>query len=176
MVDFNSLNYYQKWTYIVQNIQFAICIIGIISSTFTFVIFLRKRFRKISFCFYARIMALSDGFCLIYSIRHWAALILDQDLDFVSVGLCKLGEYSVFSFSSVSVWLLALIGFDRCLTIIYPNRFPFIRKLYFKSLMVGFVIVASFSMYLAMPIYYSYNSELGNLKYIKNVLLYIKGR
>ena len=54
MINFEDLDYYDKCTYIVLNFEFAISLIGIVANTCVFCVFLRKRFKNISFCVYVQ--------------------------------------------------------------------------------------------------------------------------
>lgn len=138
--------------YIVQNIQFGLGIVGSIASLLTFCVFSRKRFQNLSFSFYAKIMSLSDLFVLVNSMRHWSKLILNFDINSISTILCKFAEYSAYCFSSISVWLLALITFDRFITIIYPTRYGIFKKKCFQTILVMIIFICSHLLYLRIPL------------------------
>jgi hypothetical protein len=109
-------------------------------------------------------MAISDTYVLLNSMRHWSSFILNINIDSTSIVICKLGEFTGFVFASMSVWLLALIAFDRMISIVYPSSrlAPLIQKRAFQSALVLLIFLVSFFLYIPMPINYTFIETLTN--------------
>lgn len=161
MLDFNSLHYEQKVNYIVQNVQAFIAVFGIIGNVLSICVFLRKRFRQFSYSFYSIIMACFDIVVLLHSIRHWAALVLEADIDLVAPFLCSVGEYQPYVCITVSLWLLALISLDRLLTIQYTNRFKLFKKRWFQATLAACLLIYSLLLHIQLPLYYKLTAVNG---------------
>ena len=155
MLDYNSLNYYQRLNYIFQCFQAVISVPGIIGNILIICIFLRKRLINYSYSFYSIVMACADIFPLLSGIRHWSALVVDANLDLVSPFFCAIGEYLPYVGGTISLWLLALISLDRFLTIVYPNRFKLLKKRHFQAIMALILIAYSLLAHIQLPLYYT---------------------
>ena len=127
MQDFFSLNTYQQVTYILLNVQMIEAIIGIIGNIFVFIVFSRPNLKKHSYSFYCRVMATTDIGVFLYCFRNWAAYFLDANLDVVSPFFCSISQFVIYILGGVSFVMLTLISADRMVTIVYPNRFTFIK-------------------------------------------------
>lgn len=150
MVYYESLSKYDKVTYILQCIMFVEAVIGIFGNVLVVIVFSRKRLRVFSFSFYNRAKAIVDCIILLHSFRHWAAFILDANIDITGLLICKVLEYSAWSTGSISVWLLAVSAFDRFVAIAYPNKFSFMRKTSTQIILTLFVITYCILVHLYM--------------------------
>jgi hypothetical protein len=162
IIDYSSLSKYLQIAYIWQYMAILVAAIGSLANILTFCVFMRKRFAKYAFAFYIRVMTLTDTFVLLHSFRHFAAFMFNASLETLSSFNCHLDEYSVYVFASLSFWLLALIAFDRMITIVFPTRFQLLKKRYFQILLVGVLFAYSIILYLPMAIYYRLEVDPSN--------------
>lgn len=144
---------YKQLTYIFQNAQALIAVFGIIGNILIIRVFLSKNLRNNSYSFYSIIMMFADTIVLLHSIRHWSALILNSDIDLVSSFLCAIGEYQPYVAGTLSQILLALISFDRLITIVYPSRFKIFKKRWFQVVLVFVLISYSMLIHIQLPLY-----------------------
>lgn len=127
------------------NILVAICFIGIIGNILTFCVFTRQSFKKLSFPFYSKIMALNDIIALALSINKWTSFMFNLDLSLAAPIVCSLVIYSSVTLASISIWLLALIAFDRWLKIAQPIYYNVtLNKLKLKVALVVAVYICNF--------------------------------
>lgn len=143
MVEYTSQSDLIKIAYIFQYMGVCVSVVGIVGNLLTFIVFMRKRFAHNSFSFYIKILILSDTIVLLNSFRIWAAFILDWNVDIIWPFFCTIGEYLPKVCSSVSLWLLALIAFDRWISIAYPNRFGLFKNRLFQTFLVCFICLAN---------------------------------
>lgn len=159
MLNFLSLNAYQKVTYIFECIQLIVIFIGIIGDILVFIVFSRPNLKKHSYSFYSRVMALNDICLFIYCFKNWAVYFLDANLDIVSPFFCSIGQFIFNTLGAQSMFILLLITADRMITIVYSNRFNYLKKRWFQCLMVliGIVVNASLN---TMTVIYSQIVEI----------------
>lgn len=136
MINYLSLNTYQQVTYIFEYAQLAVAIVGIIGNIFVFAVFSRPNLRKHSYSFYCRAMAISDICLLMNCFKNWTSYIFDANLDTFSPFFCSISVFILYLSGGQSLTLLTLITADRMLTIVYMNRFDFLKKRWFQWLMV----------------------------------------
>lgn len=153
MVSFDSLSTFGKVTFILNYIQLIEAIVGIVGNVFVFIVFSRRRMRHYTFSFYSRVRAISDNLLLFQSFRNFAAGNLDADINVTSNFMCKMMSYLPPTIGSISVWLLAIIALDRLLTIVYPNRFNFIRLKRTQFITVIAIFIYSFCLHTPAAIY-----------------------
>ena len=146
------VNIYQKITFIFQNIQVLIGLVGIIGNILSFSVFLRKPLRNQSYSFYFRIMSWSDNLVLLHTFRHWARIVLKIDIDSLWSFFCRFNEYQPFLAGSISIWLRIIVLADRCVRIIYPNQFKFIKTRLFQIGVVLFIATYSALLHIKMAL------------------------
>ena len=154
MIKFQSLNIYQKLTFICVNIQAFVSLLGIICNILVICVLRRKPLKKYSYSFYWRINAYSDIFILLHSFRNWANSVLDFDLSLVSTFFCKINEYQPYVVSYISLSLVFLISFDRLIAIVYPKRFKILNKRWFQICLVLIMIIYSLLVNIQLPLYF----------------------
>ena len=132
MLKYYILNTYQQVTYIFQCIQLIIGVIGIIGNIFVFIVFSRHNLKKHSYSFYCRAMAISDIGVFIFTFKNWAAYVLEANLETVSPFFCSITLFIVYILGGQSILMLTFITADRMLTIVYMNRFTFLKKRWFQ--------------------------------------------
>jgi hypothetical protein len=158
MVNFHSLPPYQQGSYVILIIQFSICIVGTIGSVLLFAVFCRRRFIKLTFSLYMKLLAVCDAYVLINACRKFVYFFFGFNIDTTSLIVCKLDDYSSFVVAGLALWLLTLISVDRYVTIAYPHRFEWLKKVSIQVVIVLGFFVANFILYLVMPLYYQINN------------------
>ena len=153
MVDFNKLNNYGKTTFIFHYVSILIALIGIWGNLLTFIVFSRKKFQNVSFSFYMRVKMFADTIILLNSFKHFWAFIFDVYFVYTADIVCKLSEYVIYVCGTSSFGILAMISFDRLITIVYPQKFSFIRKAYFQILALVVIFAINISIYMPMAIF-----------------------
>ena len=154
MISFENLSIYKKLNMVCVTIQAFLALSGIITNIIVILVFKRKPLKRYSYSFYWRVMACSDIFILLHSFRHWFNHVLGVDFSLISTFFCKINDLQPFVASYVSLWLLALISFDRLLVIVYPNRIKSLKKRWFQIIMVLIVITYSFLISIQLPLNY----------------------
>jgi hypothetical protein len=153
-------SYYQNVTFIFQNIQTVIGIIGIVGNVLGIMVFLGKRFRKYSYTFYWIALMLSDTILLVHTIRHWFNNVLGWNIDLLSPILCKINEYQPHVSSCISGLTVSIIAIDRYVTIVYRNQFVLLRRKWFRVSVISAVIFYSLLVNLKIPLNYRYEAVL----------------
>lgn len=152
MINFNSLNYYQKINFIFRNITTAISIFGILGNILVICVFSRKSLRKYPYSFYSQIKACGDCVILLYCINTWSSFTFNADLDLVNAFFCKFDLYFVYVMTIMCLSFLVLISMDRLVSIAYPNRFKFLKTTWFKISILGVIITYSFLVNMILPL------------------------
>jgi hypothetical protein len=153
-VNFNDLSSSLKLIYIFKNILFPICLIGIIGNIFTFCVFTRSRFKNLSFSFYAKIMAVNDILILTLTLNNWTSLMVDFDLNLTSPITCSLRTYLTVTSTSISIWLLESIAFDRWISISHPIYNTTLKNPKFKVALVLTIYICNYMLNLPMALNY----------------------
>ena len=136
MLNYNSLNNYQQIIFVFQCIQSIVGVIGIIGNILVFIVFSRPNLKKHSYSFYCRVMAITDIGVLINCIKNSASYVLETNFDIIFPFFCSISQYIPNFFGGLSITKLTLIASDRMVSIVYSNRFTFIKKRWFQCLMV----------------------------------------
>ena len=154
MVDYESMNYYQKLTFIFQNIQLLIAIIGIVGGILNICVFSRKAVKSFSSAFYMKAVSCCDIIILIHSIRLWIAFVFGLNLDTVSIFFCKIDNYQPYVASSVAIWLINVLSLDRLAIVVYSNNqnFQIFKKKWFKVTILLILIVCSLALNILTPL------------------------
>lgn len=155
MPDFRTLADYQKVMYVGYTVTFVFQIIGIVDNLILVGIFSRRSLRKYSYSLYSQAKAISDILFILINIRNWIKVVLDIDLQLTNQFLCVITAYGDFLFISISHLLLLFMSIDRLVTVVYPNRFQFIKKRWFQCLLILVAIVYSVCINIAIPIFTS---------------------
>lgn len=154
MIDFYSLNSFQRVTFIFLNLQVVIACVGLAGNVLTFCVYLRKRLRTFSFSLYMKVLCVTDSILLIHDFRYWAAFIGQADLTTTTDFFCTLSNYHPYFTAIISLWLLTCISADRLVTIMFPNRLKFIKSRYFQVALVAFITLFSMAIFIEMPLSY----------------------
>ena len=152
MPNFQQLNTYEKITFVAQNIQLIVGIVGIASNSIAFAIFRRKSLRKHSFAFYFRLLCLTDNLVLVHTLRHWIRLVHNVNIDIFGPLICRFIDYQPYVVGSMSLWLRVLILVDRLIRVNYPKHFKIMRSKSFQLTAVFVILIFSSSLHLILPI------------------------
>lgn len=143
----------EKATLILQYMIVVFTTIGIGLNIVTFAIFTHKKFQRMAFSFYFRVLLVSDIFHMIINYRIFPKVVYTRSLDRAWIGLCELLEYLSYIAGAVSIWTIGLILLDRFLIIAYLQRISIIKKRKFQILAVFIVFVFNSLYYVTIPIY-----------------------
>ena len=154
MLNYYTLNNFQQVTYIFQCIQLIVGVLGIIGNILAFIVFSRPNLKRHSYSFYCRVMAIFDMGILVYTFRNWAAYVLEANLDIVSLFFCTITLFVVYILGDQSILMLTFITADRMLTIVYMNRFSFLKKRWFQWFIIFLGVVYNVLINLMLPINY----------------------
>lgn len=152
MIDYYSLNFYQKVNFIVQNIQTFSAILGIIGSILNICVFLRPRLRRASYSIYFIAMSCADIVMMAHTFRHWSRFILGFDMDAINQFFCSFNEYQPFVAGYTSLWLLTVIAFDRMINIVYHNRLIIFKKRWFQLALTATVLIYCLLVHIKLPL------------------------
>lgn len=153
MPSFESLNTYQRANFIVQYVTIIINIFGIIGNILLICVLSRKSMRKYSYSFFSIAKSIVDTVVLVYAFRNWARFNYDTNLDIINAPICIIfNRFIVYITFFMGVVFLPLISIDRLVTIVYPNRFGFFKKLWFQWLLVVIVFVYSVLFNIILPL------------------------
>ena len=153
MKDFASLSVYSKVTFIFQNLALTIAIFGVILNVFSILVLSRKNFKRHTFAFYIRLINAFDIFTLMTQFRYWLSDMFGIELKNVSIVLCKLADFSVYTTSTAAHYILVLITIDRFVSIAFPKRFALFQKRGFHICLVCLVCAYAFISLLPLAIF-----------------------
>lgn len=163
MVDYKNLNYFQRISYISQNVQVIVSLFGIIGNILVICVFFRRSLRKYSYSFYCQLKALGDTIVLLYTFKNWSSNVLDANLDTVSPFFCLTSVYAAFSLDVWCMCLLALISLDRLLMVMYPNRFEPLKNRPLQIVFISALLIYSLAVNIILPLNTSFvTSQIGN--------------
>jgi hypothetical protein len=140
----------------------VITLIGLFINSLSFMIFSRKRFNKTIFSTYMRCFILIQTLNLILPINRFLELNLNLYFSRISNFCCKLRNVFSHLFLANSAWLLAVISFDRYLSVSYPNRYLFRKKVKFQVITCFCVIAFNFSTLSPTWLYYLNETNITN--------------
>lgn len=145
----SNVLYFQR---VISYPMIIIALIGTISNSLTFAVFMRKKFEKYSFPIYFKFMAISDTIVLIHSISFPVAILTKFNVQISSELACKLTDYVKFVSGTISLLLLTLIGFDRMLTITLPQKFKALKKKHIQILLIFIICIGCIGVYICLPL------------------------
>ena len=154
MLDFYTLSRTDQVTYIFQWLIILVASVGLTGNSLSFLIFSRKAFAKNSFTFYLRIKLLFDSYVLINLFRQFSIFMLNTNLYSTIWFFCKFSEYLVRAASTISLWLMTIVNFDRLTIVVFPKRFLFVKQRKFQIVLVCAVVL--FKIITLLPLIYSY--------------------
>lgn len=152
MIDFDSLTIYLKVNYIFMCIQFVIGTVGITGNILLICVFSRKNLRKHSYSFYCQMKACGDIVVLLFAFRNWANFVMGANLDLVAPFLCVVNKFLPNLAGSFSLGILVIISLDRLVSVMYPNRFEFVKKKWFQAIITLLVLAYSVGIIVILPL------------------------
>lgn len=172
MIDFSSLNFYEKVNYIVQNIQTLAAILGIIGSALNILVFWRSsRLRRVSYSTYFIAMSFADIIMMAHTFRHWSRIVLGFDLDLLGPFFCSFNEYQPIVAGYTSIWLLTVIALDRMVSIVYPNKHAVFKKRWFQFALISLVVVYCSLIHIKLPLNFRL-IKLDQINHTVNIIIF----
>ena len=151
--NYTFINYHNKGNPICSNIHLLIALIGITFNLISIILFGRKELKKHSYSNYWKTIALLDSFILLYVIQHWTNCFLKiGNIDTISPFFCRFFEYFAYVAGGISLWIETMITLDRYFTIIYPNRFKFVKQKPFQITVFLLIVVYNFIIFIRLPL------------------------
>lgn len=123
-----------------RSIQAFMALIGIICHILSIFVFGRKKLKNFSYSVYWRIKAVCEILVLLKIIQFWTTEIIQVNNNPISDIFCRLTQYSTYVPNGISLCLELIITLDRFFTIIYSNRFGFIKKRSFQIAIISLVV------------------------------------
>lgn len=157
MFDFSATNDYRRVNFVFRNIDVFISLIGIVGNVLFICLYLRHSCRKLSHSYYALAKAFGDTFVLIYQFKNWADVVWEAPLDKVNEFFCKADEYLFYTAIISCSCFLVLISVDRLMTIVYPNRFKFLKNRQVQAILILTAIAIGASANVILLRDYTYN-------------------
>ena len=137
------VSYYERGGSGFKHAQALVALVGIISNTLAICVFERKQLKKHSYSNYWKAKALVESILLFHVLRNWMRHFLGIDIDLISLFSCRFNQYLPYVLGGFSLWFEAVITLDRFFTIVYSNRFLFIKK---RSFQIGvFLLIGAYS-------------------------------
>jgi hypothetical protein len=106
---------------ILQILPWLIVILGLAGNVLSFLMFSRKNLHKLSVHIYFRALAITDSFNLLLFVQYLVSYIFNQNLETVSIEICKLSTYLSYVIPCLSSFILVLLSFDRFMCVFYPS-------------------------------------------------------
>ena len=136
--------------------------IDLVCNCLAFIIFTRKKFRNTVFWIYFRFLVIFDSFSLFFPINSFLELAFEIRIKNFSNFLCKFQMYWVYSVYPMSSWTLALVSIDRFLSISFPNRFLFRKKVSVQ--IIACILIMAFNFIYFGPVNFFYLKEFTRFK------------
>ena len=140
-----------------RSIQVSLSLIGIICHILSIFVFGRKKLKNFSYSVYWRIKAVCEILVLFRIIQFWTIEILKVNNNLISNISCRLTQFSAYVPNGISLCLELIITLDRFFTIIYSNRFGFIKKISFQIAIISLVVGYNIIINLIFPLNYRLN-------------------
>ena len=126
-------------TYIINSLLPITALIGILTNTIAFIVFSRKTFRNTVFSTYFRFVTIFDTLSQLTTFNKYFEVNLGFYIKNLSIFACKFRYYYSYVITPLSGWTLAIISFDRYLSIAYPTRFLIRKKIQFQIIVCCFI-------------------------------------
>lgn len=138
-----------------QDIRLVVVIFGLVGNSLMLLIYSRQKLGKFSLSTYFRCMAICN--LTLNSIWITFAVTKNFHIELLQSSnlLCKLIVYVTSLPGPISSWLEVAAGLDRFVTIIYPGRFDFVRKIWFRRLVVALIVAFNLAAFFYQLIEYS---------------------
>ena len=133
------VNYYERGSSESKHAQALTALIGLVFNTLSICVFEKKQLKKHSYSNYWKAKALFENIILLQVIIHWIGYFYKLDVDLISTFFCRFNQYQPYVAGGFSLWLETVIILDRFFSIVYPNRFKFIKTIRFQ-IAVFFII------------------------------------
>lgn len=146
-----NFNIYIQISIVIQHIAGVVSLLGVAGNTLVFGLFSRPALRKHTYSFYCQAKSISDTLLLLDAVNNWFTTLAMVSIASQSQLLCTIVTYSRHVANTTGVCLLVVISLDRLLTVVYPNRFPIVKKRTFQFSLVLGVVAYSFLVNIIVP-------------------------
>ena len=129
--------------FLIKILNFSYCliiIIGLAGNTISFIIFSCKKFQRTIFSTYFRFLSVFDSIYFIFIIIKML-IYVEVNLYDLSSFSCKIIFYLNTIATSLSIWTMVIISFDRMFSIVCPNRFQFRKRSKFQFVAIAGIII-----------------------------------
>lgn len=133
----------------------SLAFIGILLNSLVFTVFQRKRFKNCSFSFYFQVMVITDNCALLHTYRDFVTFIWEYQIDRHHF-FCHFTEYSKIVCASISLWLLALIGFDRMRSIVISTHLIILKARKSQIILILIITIGSLCLFSPLPLFIYY--------------------
>lgn len=137
-IDINLLN--KVDSIILVSIQY----IGLVCNILMLVVFQGRNLRKLSVSTYIQCLAF---FCACHNAFYLFSYYAPVNYPDKSEILCRLKGFFYLFLQPVSAWFEVVASFDRFLTILFPVKFGFFRKLKLKLFIIVLVVIMNAACY-----------------------------
>lgn len=125
---------------------------GLILNLVTFMVFSRKPLVTNSIGTYCRLLALADSFILYQLIFDLLTYSLDRPFEATSDAACKVFFYLSTSLSSVSGWIIAMLGLDKMLVVLMTKKLAIVKSKWFPGTIVLVIYLVNLVQFVCVPI------------------------
>ena len=134
------------------NVSLIFVVLGLIGNVLMFVVFSKRRLRKLSISIYFQSIALVNLYITINWVKQYLIYVEDYYLINESAFLCKAINFTIFVAGPTSAWIQVAAGIDRFLiTIVSPtSKFKLIQKRSFQIAIVAFIFIYNSAYYFHM--------------------------
>jgi hypothetical protein len=132
----------------------ALILVCLAGNLITFVVYSRKTFRNRSFSFYVRMLNIVDSLGALLFLRIVYRLGYGINTNTINQFFCTFGSYSIMCITVMSAHLLCMISFDRMASIVFINRFGFLKKRSFQVGAILAIVTYSLVAYVGKAIFY----------------------
>jgi hypothetical protein len=74
--------------------------------------------------------------------------------------ICTFGTYSIYCVTVISAYLLCLFSFDRMVSIVFINKFGFMKKKWFQIGAIAAIVAYSLIAYIGFPIFFELRTNI----------------
>lgn len=145
---------HEKFAKVFQYATIVVSSVGIVSNFLALRVFhTSSKFRKLPFTIFFKILIISDTIILLHSYLMFSNFVLGKNLELVSISACKLVEYTLYVFDSISTWVFGLILVERLVAITLPSRRHWLASKRNQIVLLATIALFSSLIYLSIPFF-----------------------
>ena len=165
-------NIIQTCITVVTYTYLVISFIGFVSNILLLIIFSRKKFQNTVFSSYFRFITIFNLISMIMPVNKFFEFNLNIYFKDINDSLCKFRMLTFYVLFPIYCWGLVIISIDRYLSIAFPNKFIFKKKLSFQIQVCCFILIFNIIYY--VPLLFSHVKETENFNKETNKTITIK--